>query len=104
MRGYKLFRQLKDGSISSLFINKTARLERGVWLKAHNYPTKGFAVRQGWHCCNKPDAPHLSKKNRIWFEVEMEEVEEFPRPKSQGGIWYIAQRIRICEQRRYTAI
>lgn len=40
-------------------------------------------------------APHLSVKGRRWFEIEMEEFEEFKRPVSQGGIWYLANKIKI---------
>jgi len=97
VRGYKLFRELKNGDIASLFINKKARHKKGMWLDAECYPTKGFAVRKGWHCCAEPSAPHLSKKDRVWLEVEMDGVKEFSRPKSQGGLWYLADKIKIVE-------
>lgn len=32
---YKLFRQRKDGTLGSLFINRKARLPEGVWLQAN---------------------------------------------------------------------
>lgn len=47
---YKLFRELKSGEITSLFINKKVKLPFNEWLEAESYPTKGFAVRPGWHC------------------------------------------------------
>ncbi len=43
----------------------------------------------------KPEAPHLSKKGRVWVKVEIKEVEEFIRPESQGGMWYLAQNIKF---------
>lgn len=94
---YKLFRQLKSGEITSLFINKTERLKRGVWLEAKEYPTIGFKFRPYWHCTAQPKAPHLSEKDRIWLKVEMEDFEVFERPEHQGGCWYLAKRIKITE-------
>lgn len=66
MRAWKLFRQLKSGELTSLFINKKVVLLPGIWIEAQCFPTKGYAVRPFWHCCETPDAPHLSTKNRIW--------------------------------------
>ena len=97
MIAYKLCRLLKNGEITSLFINKKNRLPIGEWMKAENYPTKGFKERPFWHCTGKMDAPHLSKKNRVWCKVEIEDWEEFNRPDSQGGKWYLANRIKIIE-------
>lgn len=98
MKAYKLLRTLKDGSITPLFINKSARLKIGVWLQAESHPTKGFKYRPHWHCTSKPVAPHLSLKGRQWYEVEMEDFEIFERPKSQGGLWYLANRIKIIKK------
>ncbi len=92
---YKLFRQLKSGEITSLFINKKERLKRGEWLDAKSYPTDGFKHRPFWHCTEKPIAPHLSEKNRIWVQVEMDDFTEFDRPEHQGGKWFLAKKIRI---------
>ena len=97
MKAYKLFRVLKSGELTSLFINKTERLKMGVWLEAKSYPTKGFKVRPFWHCTEKPVAPHLTVKGRKWVKVEMEEFTEFNRPVFQGGKWYLAKRIKIIE-------
>jgi len=95
MKAYKLVRQLKSGKLTPLFINKSKGIEFGKWLDSECHPTKGFAVRQGWHCTSKPEAPHLSPKNRVWVEVEIQGVEEFTRPKSQGGLWYLADKIKF---------
>lgn len=95
MKAWKLFRQLKNGDISPLFINKKLRLKKGEWMQAECIPTKGFAVRKGWHVTAKPIAPHLSKKGRIWLQVEIEDYTTLDRPKSQGGRWYLAERMRI---------
>ena len=95
MQAYKLFRKLKDGSLTSLFINKTRRLPSNQWLKAESFPTKGFAIRPYWHCCSKPEAPHLSQKGRVWAKVEIKDFIEFQRPNNQGGKWYLANKIKI---------
>ncbi len=95
MKAYKLVRQLKNGEITSLFINKKERLSLNKWLDAEHHPTKGFKVRPFWHCTSEMKAPHLSKKDRVWVELEMEDVIEFKRPVSQGGLWFLANRIKI---------
>ena len=95
MIAYKLFRKLKDGRLSPLFINKKSRIPIGVWLDAEEHPTKGFSVRKGWHCTLKPIAPHLSEKNRVWAKVELDCVEIHDRPESQGGKWVLAQRMKV---------
>lgn len=95
MKAYKLVRKLKDGSFSSLFINKKSRIPFGVWLTAEEHKTKGYAFRKGWHCTLKPIAPHLSTKNRVWVEVEVEDVELYKKSESQGGTWVIAQRMKV---------
>jgi hypothetical protein len=97
MRAYKLFRLRKDGSLGSLFINKAEILIRGVWLTAKEYPTKGYSTRKGWHTLAKPDAPHLKQTGRVWLPVEIQKFEPINRPTNQGGLWYIAQRMKILE-------
>ena len=39
---YKLFRLRKDGSISSLFINKKETYPFNQWIEAKEYPTMGY--------------------------------------------------------------
>lgn len=95
MRAYKLFRVRKDGSLGSLFINARDRLPVGEWLKAKTHPTDGFQVRTGWHCLPRPEAPHLSMKDRQWFEVSVKGVERLSRPHGQGTMWYIAEQMKI---------
>jgi hypothetical protein len=97
MIAYKLFRELKNGQIAPLFINKKMRLEKDVWYEAECHPTKGFAVRPGWHCTHAPVAPHLSERGRVWKRVEIELFTEVNRPDSQGGMWYLANRMRVVE-------
>jgi len=94
MIAYKLVRQLKDKSLAPLFIDKKLRLTFNKWHKAECHPTKGFAVRKGWHCTKIPNAPHLSNKGRVWLEVEIKDFEEFLRPESQGGMWYLANHMK----------
>ncbi|MFA5068056.1 MAG: hypothetical protein WC466_08510 [Candidatus Izemoplasmatales bacterium] len=98
MIAYKLIRKLKNGQLSPLFIDKKSRLPINVWLDAELHPTKGFATRMGWHCTIKPCAPHLSKKGRVWVEVEVEDFEFFERPESQGGTWVLAKKMKIIKE------
>ncbi len=97
MKGYKLFRVRKDGSLSSLFINKQARLPINIWLKAEEHPTKGYKCRKGWHVLKEKLAPHLSIKNRVWAEVEINSWSTIKRPEKQGGTWFIANEMKIIK-------
>lgn len=99
---YKLFRQLKSGEITSLFINKTRKLNYREWMDSEFYPTSGFAERAGWHCTAEPSAPHLKMKLksgeiRVWKMVLIEDYTEFKRPENQGGLWYLAKRMMIID-------
>lgn len=98
MIGYKLLRKRKDGSLGPLFINRKQIIPIGEWLEAENHPTKGYAVRPGWHITGSPEAPHLSMENRVWCEVEFEDHYEFKRPASQGGMWYIANWMKVIRE------
>jgi hypothetical protein len=97
MIAYKLCRQLKNGEITPLFINKTKRMPFGEWMQAECHPTKGFAIRPFWHCTSRPHAPHLSEKGRVWVKVEIEDFTEFVRPDAQGGKWYLAGRMKMLK-------
>ena len=97
MKAYKLFRQLKNGDITSLFINKKRRLPINEWLEAEKFPTKGFAFRPYWHCTKNPIAPHLSAKGRVWCLVSMKGYKKMERPEHQGGTWYLAENIKILK-------
>ena len=92
---YKLFTVRRNRSIGSLFINRQAVLPVGEWLTAACYPTKGFAVRTGWHATPAPIAPHLGTTGRAWFRVELDEITAIDRPECQGGQWFLAGRMRI---------
>lgn len=96
MLAWKLFRQLKNGSIAPLFINKSLRLTYNQWYDAELHVTKGFSPRKGWHVTALPVAPHLrTTGDRIWVQVEIEDFTELIRPESQGGKWYLANRMRV---------
>lgn len=100
LRAYKLVRQKRDGSLGSLFIGRKNDLIIGEWLKAEQIPTKGFAFRPGWHCTLQKNAPHLKMKpkndvQRVWIEVEVRDYEYYDRPESQGGVWVLAQEMRV---------
>ena len=100
LNAYKLFRVMANGDITSLFINKSRRLPLNEWLTADTIPTKGFKVRHGWHCTSSPKAPHLTNKGRVWMMVEMLYYSELKRPESQGGLWYLADQIRIINTKQ----
>lgn len=100
MIAYKLFRQLRSGDITSLFINKSRKLPENTWMKSENIPTKGFAIRPGWHCTAEPNALHLkmelkSGEKRVWRKVEIKNYRIEHRPEYQGGKWYLASEIKI---------
>jgi hypothetical protein len=97
MIGYKLFRQRKDGTLGPLFINRKQKLVVGTKYVAEEHPTKGFAFRPGWHICSEMNAPHLSKKDRVWAKVKFTNYTSHVRPESQGGLWYTAKNMTIIE-------
>jgi len=94
-RAYKLLRLRKNGELASPFINRRPALPLGVWLQAFDFRTKGFAHRPGWHCCHAPEAPHIGMAGRVWAEVVIRDYYHFQRPKNQGGLWFIAEWMRI---------
>ena len=97
MKAYKLMRLRKDGTLGSLFIDRGAIRPLGEWLEAGDHLTKGYAHRPGWHCTFEPYAPHLSKKGRVWCEVEVEDFVVHVKPESQGGVWILAKRMKVIE-------
>lgn len=97
MIAFKLFKQRKNGTIGSLFINQRKIISFGEWIEAEECPTKGYAFRPGWHCTEKPEAPHLSMKNRVWAKIYVKDYYYFDRPKHQGGKWIIAKKIKVLE-------
>ena len=98
MIGYKLLRELKNGEISSLFINKKQRIKMGEWMMSMCYPTKGFAVRPGFHVLQRPLAPHLGMEGRAWYKVEIDDVTLMERPEAQGGIWMLCGRMKVLSK------
>lgn len=99
IRGFKLFRLRADGSLGPLFINATLRVPEGRWLAAEAHRTPGFAYRPGWHATTKPHAPHLSKAGRVWCEVELQGVQRYSLPESQGGSWLLARKLKVVARR-----
>jgi len=97
MIGYKLFRVRRDRTLGSLFINRSQVIHPGVWYAAESHRTKGYAYRPGWHILARQDAPHLKKEGRVWAKVEFDGYETIVRPESQGGVWYLAKKMKIVE-------
>ena len=98
MIAYKLFRKRKDGTYGPLFINRKQKLLTDVWYFAEDHKTKGYAHRPGWHACAEPLAPHLSKKDRVWCKVIINDLVRHQRPESQGGLWFTANVLKIVEE------
>jgi hypothetical protein len=103
MKAYKLFKVRKDGSIGSLFMDAARKLPLGEWMEAEDHTRSGFSPRIGWHTLANPSTPHLAMKlangqERAWYEVEIEDFTEVERPESQGGLWYLANRIKIIRE------
>lgn len=99
MIAYKLFHQRKNATLGPLFIHRKLIIPVGEWLEAENHPTKGYAIRPGWHACPKRHAPHLRQDgDRVWCKVELGgRIEEHHRPKSQGGKWLLAQKLKVLK-------
>jgi hypothetical protein len=96
MIAYKLLTKRQDGTLGPLFINRKQRVPIGEWLEAEDHETKGYAHRPGWHTTSKPEAPHIAQReNRVWCLVKIEDYTELKRPESQGGLWYLANRMKI---------
>ena len=95
MKAYKLMEVRKDGTLRTLFINRRKVIPINTWLEAEDHPTNGYAHRPGWHCTFKPVAPHLSPKNRVWVEVEVDDYKTYDRPEFQGGLWILANRMKV---------
>ena len=111
---YKKVRILKDGNAYPLFIDKRKPFVFGEWMKAEFHPTKGFAPRSlgkdengneigGWHCCYKPEAPHIADKLasgevRVWMKCEAKgKMQKYDRPESQGGAWLLVEWLKPLE-------
>jgi hypothetical protein len=100
---YKIVRIRKDGSLGPLFCNMKQRIPLNTWIQAECHPPPNKTIRVGWHTTEKQTAPHiymtLPKKNikRVWVKVEIKNFKECQRPISQGGLWYIAQWMKVLK-------
>lgn len=111
MKVYKKVRQLKDGNLYPLFIDKTKPFVFGEWMRCEFHPTKGFAERSigqdengnemgGWHCTLEMNAPHIadelkSGEKRVWMECEAKgKMKKYERPLLQGGTWLLVEYLK----------
>lgn len=99
---YKLLKIRKNGTLGPLFINASSVTPMHVWMQSENHPTKGFAIRQGWHCTFTMNAPHIAKEpkngcRRVWCKVLVKGTTTYNRPESQGGAWILADHMKIIE-------
>lgn len=100
MIAYKLMKQRKDGTLGPLFINSSQRVPLNRWLKAEAHKKKGFAFRPGWHAFPKPGAHtrlDTEREGRVWCRVEIQGVKQFSASGTEGGVWYLAKRMRVLE-------
>lgn len=101
MIAYKIFRRRKNGTLGPLFINRGLHIVAGVWYEAEDHQTPGYAHRPGWHATRMPLAPHLKLDidGRRWYKVELGgRIVEHRRPQAQGGIWLLADRMRVIHE------
>ena len=98
MKAYKLFRVRADGTLGPLFINASQRIPVGEWLSSEYHPTKGFAVRQGWHALPQPSSTRLSEQGRAWYQVELDGATVIPRSDGQGGTFIVADRLKVLRR------
>lgn len=105
--GFKMFEQDKrDGRLYPLFIGKYKPLSLGTWTKAENIPTKGYAVRPGWHILTGlPFAPQLIDKDghyrsrrgkhfqRVWCRVSFVMDVDYNRYLADNGLRDMKDRI-----------
>ena len=94
---YKLLIKRADGTLGPLLINRRQRIPIGEWLEAEDHPTKGYKHRPGWHTLREQCAPHLTERGRVWCKVAIQDVVEFERPAAQGGVWFLAQHMKVLE-------
>lgn len=94
---FKLVRLRRNGTLGSLFINRRAVLPVGVWMDAEEHRTKGYAFRPGWHVSASPHLPHLVMRDRVWVRVEIADYRECVRPEAQGGLWFLAGKMKITD-------
>ena len=92
---WKLFTLRKDGTIGPLFVNRRQRIPTGLWIDAEAHHPGHLKFRPGWHCAHAKLAPHLVKYGRQWRRVKIMQFDVHKKPKCQGGLWYVAQRMYV---------
>lgn len=103
IKAYKLLRLRRDNSLGPLFVGRDLEVPLNTWLTARSdLKHPGLKHRPGFHCCCYPFAPHLKLKLssgevRVWAQVEIEDWSLETRPASQGGLWYLAKRMRVIK-------
>lgn len=104
MIAYKIFKKSKSGLFKPAQV-PVARLQHkgyevGVWYPAENAQPTNLKERIGFHCVNQPSVPHIKiiPNKIVWVEVEIEDYTEIRRPQSQGGLWYLANHLKIIRE------
>ena len=99
MIAYKMMKLRKDNTLGPLFIDASLKIRIGeTHVAKQGTHKKGYKYRPGFHCCLTPHAPHLKLgEGRVWVEVLISDYTEEHRPMSQGGTWYLANRITFLK-------
>ena len=99
---FKLVRKRKDGSLGPLFVERNRVFDPGIVLFANPFSKipQGLSYRPGFHCCTKPEAPHIklrlkSGEERVWCEVLLADYVKHLRPACFGGMWLVGQVMEI---------
>lgn len=99
---FKLLRMRKDRTLGPLFFDRDKTYPLNLWLQASHSAKgpKGFAFRPGFHCCLNRKAPQLKLRLatgevRIWCTVLISNFSRLSRPESQGGMWFVAEKMFI---------
>lgn len=104
IEGYKLFRLRKDGTLGTLFVDRSLVIPVDEWMPAKDLSVMaqslGLKARPGWHATLTPYAPHLklnlaSGEKRVWVNVALRDTTLYDKPESQGGTWVLANELKV---------
>jgi hypothetical protein len=71
----------------------------GNYRRKFSIPVLGITGTNGKTTTKEMTADHIfSKPNRFWYEVEIKDYTEMKRPSNQGGIWFIANKMKIIRE------
>lgn len=100
MKGYKLFKEDRDGNLHPLYILSKETIPVGKWLDSEVGPQNGkdenhvkgkmiLSMRSGWHIAgSKPEAPQITEKKdqMVWCEVEVDDTYDVNDKAKRNGL------------------